>query len=280
MAEARALYQGQPGCTDPEWYWLGSLVYWHLEEYLRSRGAAEYGLSLKPSGEIRIKLLQRLGSTEEQLGAYGEAIEHLEACLAELPEHPSLAGVLTGPLLHNLGLAYYNRNGKPENLRQAAAYYERAVAELRREGLKKHLLLSLWNLAWTLCDLNQPDRAADLIDEAAPLCATESDRAMQQVMNAYQLLAAGDCARCLDTLQSVIHREDGSSAFILGLSVMALAAIGMRYTDPGMIAASEHIIYRAFVEASMPGVDLRCWTTAKRVRHHITQVIQEQRQGA
>jgi tetratricopeptide (TPR) repeat protein len=152
LAEARALYEGQPGYTDPEWYWLGSLMYWHLEEYPLSRWAADYGLSLRPEGEMRVKLLQRLGTTEERLGDFRDAIMHLESCLAELPAYPSLAAIMKGSVLYNIALAFYNRSPDPADVQTSIRFYQQAAEEFRREGMREHLCMCLHNLAWALCE--------------------------------------------------------------------------------------------------------------------------------
>jgi tetratricopeptide (TPR) repeat protein len=280
LIEARELYEGQPGSRNSEWYWLGSLVYWHLGEYPLSRWAADYGLSLGARGEVRIKLLQRLGTTEERMGAFGEAIEHLEACLAELPAYPSLAAIMRGAVLNNLAHAYFTRNGSHESLRQAIHHYEQAAEEFRREGMREHLCQCLQSLAWALCDTGRADRAARAIDEAAPLCTTEQLRLHQTVVNAYQLLIAGDHLRSLGMLEPLMRFDDSNPAFIYALSVTAMASLALRDKDPGALNNASVLARQAIFSSLRPGVDPNCWTTANRVQKRVLEALKQQDRGA
>jgi tetratricopeptide (TPR) repeat protein len=275
LAEARALYEREPGYTDPEWYWLGSLVYWHLQQYPLSRWAADYGLSLRPDGEMRVKLLQRLGNTEERLGDFRAAIMHLEACLAELPAYPSLAAIMKGTVLYALALAFYNRSPDAADVQASIYCYEQAAQEFRREDMRDYLRMTLQNLAWALCDAAEPGRAADVLDEVAPLCITASARRVQQVTNAYQLLVAGDHTRSLAMVEPLVQQEDESDTFILSLCVMSLAALNLYERAPGMLDTANAMAQQAIFGSLRPGTDPRCWTTANRVQKRITQVLKQ-----
>lgn len=280
LDEARKLYEREPISRDPEWYWIGSLMYWRLGQYPLSRWAADYGLRLGPVGEMRLKLLYRLGTTETTLGAHGEGAEHLEECLQGLSAHPALESVMRGALLNNLALGYYSRSENPESLRLAISYHEQAAEEFRRERMQEHLCTCLHSLAWVLCDTGHVDRAATVIDEAAPLCTTEQSRLRQTVANAYQMLMAGDCVRSLESLDPVLRCEDNSPAYIYALSVMAMASLTLRHHNPSALGDAQTLIRQAIYSALTPGVDTRCWTTANRVQKRVIAAVKEQNRGA
>jgi hypothetical protein len=183
---------------------------------------------------------------------------------------------MKGSVLYNIALAFYNRSPDPADVQAAIRFYEEAAEEFRREGMRNHLRMCLQNLAWTLCDAMETDRAAEVLDNVAPLCTTDEARRVQQVTNAYQLLMAGEHTRALGTVEPLVQHDDGSNTFVLSLSVMAQTALSLHGRAPGMLDTANAMVRQAIYAALRPGVDPRCWTTANRVQKRITQVIKQQ----
>lgn len=284
LEEARALYEGDRAQPDPEWHWIGALVYYHLGNLWRSRESSEAGLRSLSQGELHAKLLHLMGAVCERLGDHTVAIQTLETCLEELDGYPQLAPLLRGIVTYNLAVAYGGRSSRPDDQRSALALYESAALEFGREGMEDSRRMALQNLAWIACDLRDGERAAQVIDEAAPLCTSSDARWAQRVLHGYLHLVNGEYGEAMGTLEPAMAAPGApTDVQILAVSVAALTALALatKRTDVEMLELAKRLADHAYSRAAVPSGDDRCFTVAKRALNRVTAALREVKsQGA
>jgi len=160
----------------------------------RGRGdlfAARWAIGLaqeaNPTGSLLGQIRFTHGLILREIGEFNSAVQCFMACIQGMWEYPELAPVMEGPAYYNLGLAYRQTRRYTE-ARQA---YEEAAARFRPEHMTESLCMTLHNLAWVACLVNDPSTARTALAESQPLCGTEEFRIHQTIGEAF-LASLGD----------------------------------------------------------------------------------------
>lgn len=181
LDEARAEYTRCYDTNDPELHLYGALIAWRQERHRDSLVALQRAFSLDPTGSVKARCHFMAGILAREAGD-SQAVAEFDACLAMLPDLPELDGLLRGACLYNKGLAkQFMRDGKLE----ALVLYQQAIREFEATGMDDYRRQALQNAAWVCVDLGDFAQAAELLDEAAPLCLTEPAQWVQRVTFAH-----------------------------------------------------------------------------------------------
>lgn len=268
LDDAWALYRqlDATGGACAEGHLVGARVAMAREDLHAARWAIEKAAAETSTGALLGQIRYTRGLALQLLGDVQAAIEQMQACINGVNEYPELGPVMLGPAWNNLGLLL--RQSK--RYQEAIDAYTTACGICRTESLHTYLCMALHNLAWTACMMRDRVRAEAALDEAEPLCKSESLQWHQQITLAY-LAALGDMdeqRQAMELCQSIIDQGEAP----IDVRSHACWVAGQVALQLGQLDAAEDLAKQAVHHASQDRSESRCLRDAADLLRSIREI--------
>lgn len=218
-----------------------------------ARRVIDFAMEAEPTGALRAEVLFTRGVLLREVGEYRSAVDNLRAAVVALADEPDLGPVMLGPCHHNLALALRQCREYAE----AIHHYREAIGLFRAEGMSEYLRMSLQNLSWACCIVEDAAGARAALDESGPLCASDTAKLRQQVCEAFLWsVAGGDGAReAMAACHGVLSAYGDVPADIRSQACWVAGRIAVQ---TGQLDAAEELARNAVAFGLQAKEDSRC----------------------